>query len=364
MREDGTLDRQSIFVSAAPFTLHNAELGAYIEDHWQIAKPLLVEPGLRLDWDEIIRKPLFAPRLAAVYAPVAGNGTKISAGAGLYYEHTDLSYPVQTFAGARSDTYYEADGITPSGPAQVSTFTMTRGSLVAPRAFNWSIGLEQKVPWSVIAGANFIEKRTTRLFSFANQSGSQDFAGDYLLTNARKDNFHSFEIDARRVFADDYTIFVAYTRSSARTNAAIDYLPTPSPLGAQQDGPLAWDTPNRFISWCWMPVAIPRVKKNWDFVYSFERRSGFPYTSINAAQQVVGAAGSRRFPDFVNFSPGLEWKFHFRGAHFGLRGVMENGTGAANATVVNNDVDSPEYGSFSEPEGRAFTARLRLIGAK
>ncbi len=364
LREDGTLDRQSVFAAAAPFTLHNAELGAYLEDRWQIAKPLLVEPGLRFDWDEIVRKPLVAPRVAAVYAPGAGNGTKISAGVGLYYEHTDLSYPAQTFAGVRSDTYYEADGVTPSGPAQPSAFTMTRGSLEAPRALNWSFGVEQNLPWRLIAGANFIEKRTTRLFGFANRSGAQELAGDYLLTNARGDRFHSFEIDARRLFADNYTIFASYTRSSARTNAAIDYLPTPSPLGPQQSGPLGWDIPNRFISWGWLPVAIPRLKKNWDFVYSFEGRTGYPYTSIDAPQQVVGAAGSQRFPDYVNFSPGLEWKFHFHGAYFGLRGVMENGTGAANATVVNNDVDSPEYGTFSEPEGRAFTARLRLIGSK
>jgi hypothetical protein len=229
---------------------------------------------------------------------------------------------------------------------------------------NWSVAVEQKLPWRLIAGANLIEKRTTRLSSFANQSSPQDLAGEYLLTNARQDNFHSFEIDARRLFANNYTIFASYTRSSARTNAAIDYLPTPSPLGPQQKGPLAWNTPNRFISWGWLPVAIPQLKKNWDFVYSFDTRTGFPYTSINAADQVVGVAGSRRFPDYVNFSPGLEWKFHFRGAYFGLRGVMENGTGAANATVVNNDVDSPMYGTFSEPEGRAFTARLRLIGSK
>jgi hypothetical protein len=364
LRQDGTLDRQSVFAPAAPFTLHNADFGAYLEDHWQIEKPLLVEPGLRLDWDEIVRKPLWAPRIAAVFSPGAGNATKVSAGVGLYYEHTDLSYPAQTFAGVRSDTYFEADGVTPSGPAEESTFTMTRGSLEAPRALNWSVGVEQKLPWRLIAGANFIDKHTSRLFSFSNQSGSPNLAGDYLLTNQRQDRYYSFEVDARRLFANNYTIFASYTRSSARTNAMIDFLPTPSPLGPQQSGPLAWDTPSRFISWGWLPVAILRLEKNWDFVYSFEIRTGFPYTSINAADQVAGAAGSRRFPEYVNFSPGLEWKFHFRGAYFGLRGVMENGTGAANASVVNNNVDSPMYGAFSEPEGRAFTARLRLIGSK
>ncbi len=30
---------------------------------------LLVEPGLRLDWDEIVRRPLLSPRIAATYSP-------------------------------------------------------------------------------------------------------------------------------------------------------------------------------------------------------------------------------------------------------------------------------------------------------
>ena len=157
---------------------------------------------------------------------------------------------------------------------------------------------------------------------------------------------------------------MSYTHSSARTNAALDYLPTPSPLGPQQSGPLAWDTPNRVISWGWLPIPFWKLKNRWDFVYLIDRHTGFPFTAVNAADQVVGAAGAYRFPAFVNFSPGIEWKFHFRGQYWGLRGVMENATDAGNPLVVNNVKDSPEFGTFSEPEGRAFTARIRLIGTK
>jgi hypothetical protein len=44
--------------------------------------------------------------------------------------------------------------------------------------------------------------------------------------------------------------------------------------------------------------------------------------------------------------------------------VIENVSNSRNALVVNNSIDSPQYGTFSEFEGRAFTARIRLIGAK
>jgi hypothetical protein len=369
LQENGTLARQSSFAPAPAFVLHNAEIGAYVEDKWAPAKGwlpkgVLIEPGLRFDWDEIVRRPLVAPRIAAVYSPPDDkNRTKISAGIGLYYEHTHLDDLAQTLAGARYDTFYQTDG-TPAGPVQETEFTANDGLLRAPRALNWSIGVERELPWAVFAGANFLEKRTSNVFTFTNQSGPAELAGDYLLTNGRQDHYSSEEVDARKQFGAEYTVFVAYTHSSARTNAALDYLPTPSPLGAQQSGPLAWNVPSRVISWGWLPVPIAKLRKHWDFVYLLDCHTGFPYTAVDAAQQVAGAAGAYRFPEFVNFSPGLELKFHFRGQYWGLRGVMENATDSRNPLVVNNVTVSPQFGTFSEFQGRAFTARIRLIETK
>jgi len=363
--ENGTPARQTMFATEPAFVVHNAETAAYIEDKWTPAKGWLIEPGVRFDWDEIVRRPLWAPRVAGVYSPPGDrNKTKISAGIGLYYEHTQLDYLAQTYAGVRYDTFYEADGVTPTGPAQETEFTAETSLLHAPRALNWSVGVERQLPWNIFAGANFIEKRTSNVFGFANQSGAGGLAGDYLLGNAREDHYSSEEITARKQFGSEYTMFIAYTHSSSRTNAALDYLPTPSPLGTQQSGPLAWDVPNRSISWGWLPVPMAKLRKRWDFVYLLDVHSGFPYTAVNATEEVVGKAGAQRFPEYVNFSPGLELKFHFRGQYWGLRGVMENATNSGNPLVVNNVVVSPEFGTFSVLQGRAFTARIRLIETK
>jgi hypothetical protein len=365
LREDGTLLRQSVFPAIAPFTRHNLETGAYVQDRWLAGPGLLVEPGLRFDWDEIIRRPLFSPRIAVVYSPPGAEAkTKLSAGVGLYYEHTQLEYLTRALAGVRYDTYYAADGTTPvSGPLQTA-FEATDASLRQTRALNWSLGVERKLPGDVYAGANFLEKRISDGFVYANQGGPAALSGPYLLTNIRRDHYDSFEVDARRTFANGYTLFASYTRSSATTNAALDYVPAVSVLGPQQSGPLPWDTPNRLISWGWLPLLLPKLKKSWDFVYTMNWQSGFPYTSVNANHEVVGPPGSMRFPQYVSFSPGLEWRFHFRGAYFGLRGVIENITNSGNPAVVNNIVDSPAYGTFSEALGRAFTGRIRLIGSK
>ena len=365
LREDGTLLRRSTFPGQAPFTRHNFETGAFVQDRWLAHPGLLIEPGLRFDWDEIIRRPLYSPRLAATYSPPGAEATtKLSAGIGLYYEHTQLEYLERALAGVRYDTYYAADGVTPvSGPLE-TIFTANDASLKQTHAINWSAGIQRKLPGSIYAGANFLQKRTSDGLVYTNQQGSGALSGTYLLTNARQDHYISEEFDVSRTFANGYRLFAAYTHSSARTNAALDYVPTVSLLGPQQSGPLAWDVPNRVISWGWLPLLLPQLKKSWDFVYTLDWHTGFPFDAVNANQQVVGPAGSMRFPDYLSFSPGLEWRFHFRGSYFGLRGVLENATGSSNPAVVNNVVDSPEFGTFSEFPGRALTARIRLISSK
>ena len=367
LREDGTLTRQSTFPFIPGFTRHNVEVGAYVQDRWAMKGnlgDLLIEPGLRFDWDEIIRRPLFSPRIAAAWTPPGlESRTKISAGVGMYYEHTQLEYLTRSLAGLRTDTYFAPDGVTPITPPLLTTFQASDSSLHEMRTLNWSVGLEQKLPGQIFLNAGFLQKNTDDGFVYANPNPASLY-GLWNLTNEREDRYHSFEIDGRRTFRDGYTVFAAYTRSSARTNAAIDYTPTLSPIGPQQPGPLPWDAPNNLISWGWLPIPIKRLHNNWDFVYTMLWQTGFAYTSIDADHVVVGAPGSKRFPDFVSFSPGLEWRFHLRGAYFGLRGVLENATDSFDPVTVNNNVASPAYGTFSQPLGRALTARIRLIGSK
>ena len=172
LRENGTLLRQSVFPAIAPFTRHNLETGAYVQDRWLARPGLLVEPGLRFDWDEIIRRPLFSPRIAVVYSPPgAETKTKLSAGVGLYYEHTQLEYLTRALAGVRYDTYYAVDGTMPvDGPLQ-TVFEANDASLKQTRAINWSLGVERKLPGDVYVSANFLEKRISDEFVYANQSG-------------------------------------------------------------------------------------------------------------------------------------------------------------------------------------------------
>ena len=47
-----------------------------------------------------------------------------------------------------------------------------------------------------------------------------------------------------------------------------------------------------------------------------------------------------------------------------MKRLLKNATDRQNYSVVNNNVSSPNYLMFTEPLGRAFTARIRLIQSK
>ena len=346
--------------------MHNAEIGTYLEDRWQPAKGWLVEPGLRFDWDEIVRRPLVAPRVAAVYSPPGDEDkTKISAGIGLYYEHTQLEYLAQTYAGIRYDTVLRSGRRNSGWPGAGDGVHWQR----SPATRSASLELERGRGGEAAVVDHCRRQlygETTRRTSLRlpTKAGRRHFRATICLpmggriTTAQRSSTHDGSLRT-----DTRCMFRTRIRRRARMRRSITCRRRHL-LGPQQTGPLAWDTPNRVISWGWLPIPIAKLKNRWDLVYLIDRHTGFPFTAVNAAQQVVGAAGGQRFPDFTNFSPGLEWKFHFRGQYWGLRGVMENATGSRNPAVVNNVVDSPEFGTFSEFQGRAFTARIRLIGTK
>ncbi|MGD0957053.1 MAG: hypothetical protein ABR953_09505 [Candidatus Acidiferrales bacterium] len=128
-------------------------------------------------------------------------------------------------------------------------------------------------------------------------------------------------------------------------------------FASQQPGRLAWDAPNRFLSRGW--TSLPW----WNLLFSYflEYRSGFPFSAINDQQQLVGVANNLRYPDYVNLNVGLEKRFHFHNHDWAIRISGINITDHKNPTAVVNNVDAPNFLMFSGGEGRAFTARLRLV---
>jgi hypothetical protein len=360
-RSDGTLARQVGFANHPRFGRDNAELSGFAQDRWAVTDRWLVETGARLDWDEIIRRALFSPRFASTYLLTRKGETKLAFGLGLFHDATNLSFITRPLAGRRLDRFFANDGVTPRSEPVETSFQVNEASLRSPRFVNWSAGLEQKLPYSIYLRAEFIGKRGSRGFTFVNcRVQPAEPQRSFLdLSNERRDRYDAATVTLRRTFKDGYTLFAAYTRSSARSNAVLDFSLDNLLFARQGGGPLAWDTPNRLVSWGWLPL-IEKI----DLAYALEWRDGFPFNVVNQDQQLVGAPNSRRFPDYLSLNLHAERKFRLLGVNLALRAGFNNLTNRRNATEVNNNVDSPQFLSFGGIQDRTFVGRIRFLGRK
>jgi hypothetical protein len=353
--------RYSVFSGGAYSTLYNAEASAYAQDRWLVTNRLLIEPGLRLDWDEIVRTPLLSPRLAGTYTLDDEANTKLSAGVGIIYDATALGLIHQPFEGQRTDYFYDANG-NPSAPVP-TTFALNRNTLYAPRYLNWSLGLEKKLPYAVFLKLEFLEKRGMHGFAYNTLNGAMN--GNFLLGNGRDDRYDAFTVSARHRFRQHYEIFGAYTRSRAHTNQVFDFSLDIPLLSPQLPGPYPWDTPNRFVGWGILPFFnLPLIHKL-DMVYSAEARTGLPFLATTDQGQIAPGTTPEtyRLPTYYTVNLQFEKRFHLFGRYWAIRGGFNNVTNHGNAQLANAILDSTHPSpTFIDGNGRAFTGRLRYLG--
>ncbi len=356
--QDNTLLRSIAFSPQAFIHQDNLENSVYAQDRWSPLQHVLVEGGLRFDWDQIVRRFLPSPRVAGTY--MLNNDTKFSAGAGVFYDATNLDLISMPSAGERTDSFYAAGGTTLAVPPVRTTFTVNRNTLQEPRFFNWSVGVERKLPGTIYLRADFLERRGSHGFVYANEANSP-LDGNFVLQNTRRERYDAITLTGRRVFHDGHSILASYTRSRARSNEVLDFnLDQPIFFSHQAAGPLAWDAPNQFIAWGLLPLKIWKL----DFAFATQERSGFPFSYVNQFQQLVGAPNSHRFPAFFTLDTHLERRFELHNYLFAIRAGFDNVTGRRNYFFVDNNIDSPHFLLFSGYMGRTFTGRVRFLGRK
>ena len=353
--------RYSTFPGVDNTFQHNIETSGYVQDRWLITNRFLLEGGLRFDWDEIVRKMSFAPRFGATYVLDEAGKTKLSAGIGLAYDATPLFLLARQNAGDRLDYFFDPAGNL-LGPPLRTTFFSDTDRLSAPRYTNSSLSLERKLPWDIYVNVSLLWRRGT--YGFVYDTVNSTSGGAFVLQNTREDRYHAFQVNVRRNFRKNYGVLVSYTRSRSTSNQVLDFSIDSPLFTSQAAGPYPWDTPNRLVTWGLLPFFKLPCIGALDLGYSAEARTGFPYNVINGQFQLVGVPGSERFPNYFSLNLHLEKRFHALGFYWALRGGYDNITNRENPVVVNNNIESPQFGTFSGFDHRAFTARIRFLGRK
>jgi hypothetical protein len=377
-----TCARYAVFSGGNYSTLYNAEASAYGEDRWLVTNRLLIEPGVRFDWDEIVRILLFSPRLAGTYIFDNESNTKLSAGIGIIYDTTNLGLIHQAVEGQRVDYFFDSNGCPqeangesipctnlPPGvpePAPVpvpTTFVADRSTLAAPRYLNLSVGLEKKLPAAVFLKLEFIEKRSVHGFAYNTLDGAVD--GNFYLENQRDDRYDAFTVSLRHHFRQHYEIFGAYTRSRAHTNQVFDFSLDIPLLSPQMPGPYPWDTPNRFVGWGVLPgFKLPVVHK-FDIVYSVEARTGLPFLATTDQGEIYPGTTPEtyRLPTYYSVNLQFGKRIRLFRRYWEVRGGFDNVTNHANVSLANGILDSAHPSpTFIDDNGRALDGRIRYLG--
>jgi hypothetical protein len=226
---------------------------------------------------------------------------------------------------------------------------------------HWSIGLERKLPASFYLRTEFLQKRGRNglVYTPPAQRPASNSTVIYDLLPLARDRYDGVEFTVRRTFKSSYMLLVSYVRSSARSNAVMNFAANETLIGMQSGGPQSWDAPNRFLSWGWIPLWMKL-----DLAFSIEWRDGFPFNLVDSAQRLVGNPHSMRFPDYFALNLHLERRFAWLDYQWALRVGCNDATNRANPTVVDSNIDSPDFLSYGGLQHRAFTARIRLIGRK
>ncbi len=361
--------RYTTFTPVAFHQTINDEVSGYAEDRWGITNRLLLEPGIRLDWDDIVRTPVVSPRLAGTYVLDNSATTKLSAGVGIIYETTPIFLLARPYEGTRIDNFYQVktSGCTVNCvtvlPPVTTSFSIDPHNLYAPKFLNWSLGLERKLPKAVYLKAEYLQKRGRDEFVYNTLSGAP--TGNFLLENTRQDHYDAFQVSLRHNFRESFMIMGSYTRSRSISNQVLDFNVDSPILSSQQPGPYSWDVPNRFLAWGYLPFFKLPILHQTEIAFSAEARNGFAFSEFNDQQQLLGAANAYRFPTYYSLNLQLEKRFHLFKNYWALRGGFDNLTGRCNPYAVNGTIDPTHpVPTFGACEGRAFTSRIRLIGGK
>jgi carboxypeptidase family protein len=359
LRADGTLVRQTVFSGSAAPRVSDTQAGGYVQDNWSLSKHLVVQAGLRTDWDRFTQSAMAEPRLSGNLLPFGDDRSKISVGWGVYNAPLNLSLIAQALDQQQLDAFYDATGqVVVLGPV-VSQFVLPAGGLQQPRFTNYSAGWQERFGKNTLLSLELLARNGDHGFAYVDQQPTQP-GGIFLLQDQRKDRYRAATVSLRHAFSETTELYGAYTRSEAHSNEVLNPALGSIFYVAQQPGPLAWDAPNRFLSWGWTPSHIWGIQLS----YFLEYRTGYPFSVVNLEQQLVGPPNSSRFPAYVNLNLALEKKFQFRGYLWAARIEAVNVLGRENPDTVVNNIDAPNFGTFEGGQGRAFTARLRFVGKK
>ncbi|MEP7363253.1 MAG: TonB-dependent receptor [Acidobacteriota bacterium] len=359
------------FVGSGNLALTNIESAVFVQDSWRAKPSVLVEAGMRMDWDRLVRRWSPSPRLGVAWSPPFGEHTKLYAGVARVFDATSLrlfSRPEDQYA---LTSYFYPDGTVGRGPA-VTLFQGPSSPLLRPFANTVNFGAEHHMHGSLAVRGDVLYRHGTRGFTYLNSINPADATVPewiempqakaidalFVLTNSRVDTYRAVSFTVKQNFGRLYEWRANYTWSRALSNAVVD-VNVDDPVSVLNNaGPMPWDVPHRFVGWGYLPLPL----KNWAIATLLDTRTGFPFSTRTDLGTLTGRVNSLRYPAYFEWNLHFERRFLYRNNRWALRFGMNNVTDRTNPDAVNNNIGSSHYGQFYGGTGRSVNVRIRWLG--
>ncbi len=349
----------------------NQEAAVFLQDSWRLKPGLLLEFGIRADWDRILSVWSASPRAGVSWSPAGWNETKFYASFAQIADATNLRVFTRHLDQYSITTYFAPDATVGRGPA-LSMFTIRNRDLHRPEfqvisaggAHRWSKGLLLRVDFLHRRGANgfvyrsIVDDPQAPAPPWAEPFQVRVLDAVYDLFNHRTDRYDSAAVTIRHRIRGEYEWLASYTRSRALSNTAVD-VSVEDPISlTDAAGPMPWDAPHRFVGWAYLP--LPRTK--WALASLADARTGFPFSVRTENRAFARGVNTERYPVYFELNIHFERRFRFKANMWAFRFGSNNVTNRINPDMVNGNLDSPDFGRFYGGTGRSYNFRIRWLG--
>jgi hypothetical protein len=351
----GSILEQINFGTPTTFSIQQNEVAWFGGDQWTVGPRLTLDFGLRFDNDSVTDSTHAAPRVSLTLALTKDRRTLLRAGAGLFYDRVPLNAAAFPNFPDRTILSFDSVGnVTSSIPCS----NVITGGLKNPRSETWNVEVDRQVLQNLLVRVAYQQRNTVDDLVINPETS----AGDSLLSLASsgRDFYREFQLTGQYKIHRQ-TLNASYVRSKV-TGDLNDFNQffgndPQAVIQPNSRGPLAFDAPNRFLTWGelngpWKLMLMPVL----------DVHTGFPYSVVNERRDFVGPRNDERFPRFDsfdlqvfrNFGLPFHGKEHTVKLGFGVFNLFNH----ANPRDVQNDLDSYRFGQFSNGAVRTFRGKL------
>ncbi|HEU4890113.1 MAG TPA: TonB-dependent receptor [Vicinamibacterales bacterium] len=349
VRLDGTLAERTTYTP--PLTtpeVTGTEVALFVQDRWRVNDRLNFELGFRADFDDVVERANYSPRIGMSVSVLPEGRGILRGGFGKFAERTPLNVGAFTQYNVQTVTRRAANG-TPLGNP-VTFAHVVDGELRTPES------LVQTVAWDQRFGRLFFFKT-----AYLHRSGSHAYVvnpdparGVLTLGSTGDSKYWEIETTGRFLASEYRDISVSYVRSHS-TRDVNDYdqffgnFRNPI-IRANENSLSPTDVPNRLIV-----RGTFGLPGQWVFSPLYEWRTGFPWSAVNEFQDFVGIRNETgRLPSVKTLDFTLARPWHFKKYRFTAGLKIYNAFDTGNERDVQNNITSPDYGTFYNPIQRSI----------